>query len=121
MTDTPADLAVTAHVGHVVLALGDLMHRVAMSWCDERQAWRLDVEHDDVRRTFWHCAQGWRYEWLGRSWQRPALWPVLSDERLAAELVLVLAGLVSWPASTSGQHEGGQLESVNVDGLLVSQ
>lgn len=121
MTDRTAELAVTAHVGQVLLALGELVHGVAMSWCDERRAWRLDVEVDGIRRVFWYSAEGWHYEWAGRSWWRPTLWPIFSHERLAAELVLVLAGLVSWPASTSDQHEGAQPGSEDAAELLVSQ
>jgi len=113
MTNTTAGLAVTAHVGQVALAIGDLMHSVTLSWSDERQAWRMDVQDGTQHRTFWHCGKGWRYDWLGRAWWRPTLWPVLDEQHLAAEVVLVLAGLVSWPASTSDQHEGAQPGLVN--------
>lgn len=105
MTYEPAELAVTTHMGQVVLALGDLLHTVAVRWSDERLAWCVDVSHEDIRRRFWYCGKGWRYEWLGRSWWRPSLWPVLDEQRLATELVLVLAGLVSWPASASDHHD----------------
>lgn len=120
MTSEPAELAVTGHVGQVVLALGDLMHTVVVTWSDERRAWRVDLSHEDVRRVFWFCARGWRYEWLGRSWWRPTLWPVLDEQRLAAEMVLVLAGLVSWPASIDDHQEGQQPGSEGA-GVLVSQ
>lgn len=123
MTYETAELAVTGHVGRVALALGDLMHAVVVTWSDEHQAWRMDVmdeSYDGTRRRFWFCATGWRYEWLGRSWWRPTLWPVLDEQRLAAEIVLVLAGLVSWPASTDDHHDGGQV-SEDVVEVLVSQ
>lgn len=122
MTDEPTELAVTAHVGRVVLALGELMDSVAVTWSDERQAWQVDVLHGRVRLVFLCCARGWRYQWLGRSWWRPRRWPVLDETQLAAEVVLVLAGLVSWTASTSAQQDGGaQPASDEVATLLVSQ
>lgn len=117
MTEKRAGLAVIAHVGEVALALGDLMHGVVVTWSDGVGAWRLDVEHDGTERTFWYCGEGWRYEWAGRSWWRPVLWPVLDVDHLAAEMVLVVAGLVSWPAAV--QHEGEQSGAENVE--LVSQ
>lgn len=120
MTEQAAELAVTAEAGQVALALGHLVSGVVMTWCDERQGWRLGVTLDAVERTFWATGDGWCYEWLGCSWWRPRLWPVFGAEHLAHELVLVLAGLVSWPASTRGQNEdGGQGSDAGVEGALV--